>query len=100
MNLSGIVFIRNIMSVFVEEVKRQPIMFLLTILNRRALPGNDKRRMSLRMNMDQKLGHIGYALLIVKWGDMLRQIYTEWYNLDPTQLVYELNLMKQKIVAN
>lgn len=31
LNLSGIVFIRNIMSVFVEEVKRQPIMFLLTI---------------------------------------------------------------------
>ncbi|GLL56037.1 hypothetical protein KUBF_37000 [Bacteroides finegoldii] len=32
------------------------------------MPGNDKQRMSLRMNLDQKLGHIGYALLSVNGG--------------------------------
>ncbi len=64
------------------------------------LPGNDKRRMSLRMNMDQKLGHIGYALLSVN-GGYAKTNTPNGTTSDPTQLVYELNPYEtKKIVAN
>ena len=59
------------------------------------LPGNDKRRMSLRMNMDQKLGHIGYALLSVN-GGYAKTNTPNGTTSDPTQLVYELNPYETK----
>ena len=59
------------------------------------IPGNDKQRMSMRMNLDQKLGKIGYLMLSVNGG------YTETNtpngtNNDPTALVYQLNPYEQK----
>lgn len=59
------------------------------------LPGNDKQRMSLRMNMDQKLGHIGYALLSVN-GGYAKTNTPNGTTTDPTQLVYELNPYETK----
>ncbi len=56
--------------------------------------------MSLRMNMDQKLGHIGYALLSVN-GGYAKTNTPNGTTSDPTQLVYELNPYEtKKIVAN
>ena len=59
------------------------------------LPGNDKQRMSLRMNLDQKLGHIGYALLSVN-GGYAKTNTPNGSTSDPTQLVYELNPYETK----
>lgn len=54
------------------------------------IPGNDKQRVSLRMNLDQKLGKWGYAMLSVNGG------YSKTNNpngsdYDPSTLVYQLN---------
>ena len=59
------------------------------------IPGNDKQRMSMRLNLDQKLGNIGYMMLSVSGG------YSETdtpngSNNDPTSLVYQLNPYEQK----
>lgn len=58
------------------------------------LPGNDKQRMSMRMNLDQKLGRIGYFMLGVNGG----YTHTDTPNgssSDPASLIYELNPYEQ-----
>lgn len=59
------------------------------------IPGNDKQRMSMRLNLDQKLGKLGYMMLSVSGG------YSETdtpngSNNDPTSLVYQLNPYEKK----
>ncbi len=54
------------------------------------IPGNDRQRMGLRLNLDQRLGKIGYLLLSVNGG------YSETKtpngtNNDPASLIYSLN---------
>ncbi len=57
--------------------------------------GNDERRMGLRMNIDQKLGHIGYFLLSVN-GNYTKTKTPNGSSSDPTALVYQLNPYEQK----
>lgn len=59
------------------------------------IPGNDKQRMSLRMNLDQQLGKIGYLMLSVN-GGYARTDTPNGSSNDPTSLVYELNPYEQK----
>lgn len=59
------------------------------------IPGNDKRRMSLRMNLDQELGKIGYFMLSVN-GGYTRTDTPNGTSNDPTALVYNLNPYEQK----
>lgn len=54
------------------------------------IPGNDKYRTSMRLNLDQKISDWGYAMFSVSGGYSKTNspIGTEY---DPTMLVYELN---------
>lgn len=59
------------------------------------LGGNDKQRMGMRLNIDQKLGHIGYAMLGVT-GSYAKTNTPNGTSNDPTSLIYELNPYEQK----
>lgn len=59
------------------------------------LPGNDKRRLSARLNIDQKLGKWGYAMLGVN-GAYSKTQTPNGSTSDPTSLIYELNPYEQK----
>ena len=59
------------------------------------IPGNDKQRMSMRLNLDQKLGNIGYMLLSVSGGYSETQTPNGSSN-DPASLVYQLNPYETK----
>lgn len=58
------------------------------------LPGNKKQRMGMRMNLDQRLGKIGYFLLGVN-GGYTRTDTPNGSNSDPASLIYELNPYEQ-----
>ncbi len=58
------------------------------------IPGNDKQRMSMRMNIDQKLGKLGYLLLSVN-GGYARTQTPNGTTFSPTSLVYDLNPYEQ-----
>ncbi len=59
------------------------------------LPGNNKRRMSARLNVDQKLGRWGYAMLGVT-GAYSKTKTPCGSTHDPSSLIYELNPYEQK----
>lgn len=59
------------------------------------IPGNDKNRMSLRLNLDQRLGEIGYLMMSVNGGYSKTNTPNGTTN-DPASLVYELNPYEQK----
>lgn len=54
------------------------------------IEGNDKMRSGMRLNLDQKIGHIGYAYLSVD-GAYTRTRTPNGSSHDPLRLVYELN---------
>lgn len=58
------------------------------------IEGNDKRRTSIRLNLDQKLGSLGYAMLSVN-GGYTRTNSPNGTSNDPTSLVYQLNPYEQ-----
>lgn len=60
------------------------------------IPGNDKERMSLRLNLDQRLGEIGYLMMSVNGGYSETNTPNGTTN-DPASLVYDLNPYEQKI---
>ncbi len=60
------------------------------------IPGNDKHRMSLRLNLDQKLGNIGFLLFSVNGGYSKTNTPNGTTN-DPASLVYELNPYEQTV---
>lgn len=60
------------------------------------IPGNDKNRMSLRLNLDQRLGKIGYLMLSVNGGHSKTNTPNGTTN-DPASLVYDLNPYEQKV---
>lgn len=59
------------------------------------LRGNDKQRMGFRLNVDQKLGKIGYAMLGVT-GNYSKTNTPNGTSSDPSSLIYELNPYEQK----
>jgi TonB-linked outer membrane protein, SusC/RagA family/TonB-dependent outer membrane receptor, SusC/RagA subfamily, signature region len=59
------------------------------------LPGNDKQRMSMRLNLDQRLGNVGYLLMSVN-GGYTKTDTPNGTTSDPTALVYNLNPYEQK----
>lgn len=59
------------------------------------IEGNDKQRTSLRMNLDQQLGHIGYAMLSIS-GGYAKTNTPNGSDNDPTALVYKLNPYERK----
>ncbi len=59
------------------------------------LRGNDKQRMGFRLNVDQKLGKIGYAMLGVT-GSYAKTNTPNGTSSDPSSLIYELNPYEQK----
>lgn len=59
------------------------------------LEGNDKRRMGFRLNIDQKLGKIGYGMLGVT-GSYSKTNTPNGTSSDPSSLIYELNPYEQK----
>lgn len=58
------------------------------------LPGNDKQRMGMRLNMDQKLGRAGYLMLSINGGYARTDTPNGTYS-DPTALIYNLNPYEQ-----
>ena len=58
------------------------------------LPGNDKQRMGMRLNLDQRLGRAGYFLLGVN-GGYSRTDTPNGSSSDPVSLIYELNPYEQ-----
>ena len=59
------------------------------------IPGNDRQRMGMRLNLDQRLGKIGYMLLSVNGG--YSQTKTpNGTNNDPASLIYSLNPYERK----
>lgn len=58
------------------------------------IPGNDKQRMNLRLNLDQRVGRAGYFLLGVN-GGYSRTETPHGNSSDPTALIYELNAYEQ-----
>ena len=60
------------------------------------IPGNDKHRMSLRLNLDQRLGDIGYLMMSVNGGYSKTNTPNGTTN-DPASLVYDLNPYEQTI---
>lgn len=58
------------------------------------LPGNDKQRMGMRLNLDQRLGRAGYFLLGVN-GGYSRTDTPNGSSSDPASLIYELNPYEQ-----
>ena len=59
------------------------------------LEGNDKQRMGMRLNIDQKLGKFGYAMLGVT-GSYAKTKTPNGTSNDPSSLIYELNPYEQK----
>ena len=59
------------------------------------LRGNDKQRMGFRLNVDQKLGKIGYAMLGIT-GSYSKTNTPNGTSSDPSSLIYELNPYEQK----
>lgn len=59
------------------------------------IEGNDKQRMGLRMNLDQRMGHWGYLMVSVN-GGYAKTKTPNGSKSDPTTLVYELNPYEQK----
>ena len=59
------------------------------------IPGNDKERMGLRLNLDQRLGEIGYLMFSVNGGYSETNTPNGTTN-DPASLVYDLNPYEQK----
>lgn len=59
------------------------------------IEGNDKRKTGIRLNLDQKLGKIGYFMVSVD-GLYSRTNTPNGTNNDPTALVYQLNPYEQK----
>lgn len=59
------------------------------------IPGNDKQRMSMRMNLDQKLGKVGFLMLSVS-GGYSKTDTPNGTDSDPAQLIYQLNPYEQK----
>ena len=59
------------------------------------IEGNDKQRMGIRLNVDQKLGKIGYAMLGVT-GSYSKTNTPNGTSSDPSSLIYELNPYEQK----
>lgn len=59
------------------------------------IEGNDKQRISARLNIDHKLGKIGYAMLGVSGGYSKTQTPNGTSN-DPTSLIYQLNPYETK----
>ncbi|MBR5532679.1 MAG: SusC/RagA family TonB-linked outer membrane protein [Bacteroidales bacterium] len=60
------------------------------------IPGNDKHRMSMRLNLDQRLGDIGYLMMSVNGGYSKTNTPNGTTN-DPASLVYDLNPYEQKV---
>lgn len=58
------------------------------------IPGNDKQRISMRLNLDNKLGDWGYALLSVNGGYSSTNT-PNGSTYDVTSLVYQLNPYEQ-----
>lgn len=54
------------------------------------LPGNDKQRMSMRLNLDQKLGKAGYLMMGIT-GGYARTDTPNGTSSDPSSLIYNLN---------
>lgn len=59
------------------------------------IEGNSKQRMGLRMNLDEKLGKIGYFLVSVNAGYTKTKTPNGTSN-DPTALIYDLNPYETK----
>ncbi|MBQ9229847.1 MAG: SusC/RagA family TonB-linked outer membrane protein [Prevotella sp.] len=59
------------------------------------IEGNDKQRMGVRLNLDQRIGNIGYLMLSVD-GGYTKTNTPNGTNSSPTGLVYELNPYEQK----
>lgn len=59
------------------------------------IEGNDKQRMGVRLNLDQRIGQIGYLMLSVDGGYAKTKTPNGTSN-NPTSLVYELNPYEQK----
>ena len=59
------------------------------------LEGNNKQRMGIRMNLDQRLGKIGFLMLGVN-GSYARSETPNGTTFDPTSLVYNLNPYERK----
>ena len=60
------------------------------------IPGNDRQRMGMRLNLDQKLGRIGYLLLSVNGGYAQTKTPNGTSN-DPASLIYSLNPYESKV---
>lgn len=58
------------------------------------IPGNDKQRMGIRLNLDQRLGRAGYLLLGMN-GGYSRTNTPNGSSSDPASLIYELNPYEQ-----
>ena len=59
------------------------------------IEGNDKQRMGLRLNLDQRLGKIGYFMLSIN-GNYEKAKTGNGTSNDPTALIYQLNPYEQK----
>ncbi|MBQ7156748.1 MAG: SusC/RagA family TonB-linked outer membrane protein [Bacteroidaceae bacterium] len=59
------------------------------------IEGNSKQRMGLRLNLDQKLGEIGYLMFSVD-GSFANTKTPNGTSSNPTSLVYDLNPYEQK----
>lgn len=59
------------------------------------IEGNSKQRMGLRLNLDQRLGRIGYLMFSVD-GAYTKTKTPNGTSSNPTSLVYELNPYEQK----
>lgn len=59
------------------------------------IEGNNKERMGVRLNLDQRLGHLGYLMFSVD-GSYAKTKTPNGTTSNPTSLVYELNPYEQK----
>lgn len=59
------------------------------------IEGNDKQRMGLRLNLDQRIGSMGYLMVSVD-GGYAKTNTPNGTSSSPTALVYELNPYEQK----
>lgn len=59
------------------------------------IEGNSKERMGMRLNLDQRVGHLGYLMFSVD-GAYAKTKTPNGTSSNPTSLVYELNPYEQK----
>lgn len=59
------------------------------------IPGNDKHRMGMMLNLDQKIADLGYLLLSIN-GGYTRTETPNGTSSDPASLIYDLNPYEQK----